>query len=53
MRLRWLLGVLAGATVTLLQGQAYYYLRIISEAQLVANVRPQLELRNGITFTDS
>lgn len=39
--------------IRLLQGQAYEYLRITSEEQLVANLRTQLELLNGITFSDS
>ena len=36
--------------IKLLQSQAYEYLRITSEAQLVANLRTQLELLNSITF---
>ena len=39
--------------IKLLQGQAYDYLRITSEAQLVANLRVQLEALNGITFSDT
>ena len=39
--------------IKLLQGQAYEYLQITSEAQLVANLRVQIELLNGITFSDS
>lgn len=39
--------------IKLLQGQAYEYLRITSEAQLVANLRTQLELLNSVTFSDS
>ncbi len=39
--------------IKLLQSQAYEYLPITSEAQLVANLRTQLELLNSITFSDS
>jgi type I restriction enzyme R subunit len=39
--------------IKLLQGQAYEYLPITSEAQLVANLRTQLELLNSVTFSDS
>lgn len=39
--------------IRLLQGQAYEYLPITSEAQLVANLRTQLELLNSVTFSDS
>ncbi|MEU4246937.1 type I restriction endonuclease subunit R [Amycolatopsis sp. NPDC026612] len=39
--------------VAILQSQAYEYLRITSDHQLVANLRTQLELLNGITFSDS
>jgi type I restriction enzyme R subunit len=39
--------------IKLLQGQAYEYLPITSEAELVANLRTQLELLNGITFSES
>ncbi len=35
-----------------LQTQAYEYLRISSEDQLIANLRVQLEALNGITFSD-
>ena len=35
-----------------LREQAYEYLQIHSEAELVANLRVQLELLNGITFSD-
>ncbi len=38
--------------VRLLQGQAYDYLAIRTEAQLVANLRTQLEILNGIVFSD-
>ncbi len=41
------------AFVTLLQGQAYEYLRIGSEEELVANLRVQLEKLNKIIFSDS
>ena len=34
-----------------LQAQAYEYLRIASEAELIANLRHQLERLNGITFS--
>lgn len=43
---------LEGEFIKLLQGQAYEYLPITSEAQLVANLRAQLEALNGITFSD-
>jgi type I restriction enzyme R subunit len=36
-----------------LTNQAYEYLTITSEAELIANLRRQLEKLNGITFTDS
>ena len=36
-----------------LQAQGYEYLTIHSEGELVANLRRQLELLNGYTFTDS
>ncbi|MHB8657464.1 MAG: type I restriction endonuclease subunit R [Solirubrobacteraceae bacterium] len=39
--------------VKLLQGQAYDYLPITSEAQLVANLGTQLETLNGISFSDA
>ena len=38
--------------IRLLQSQAYEYLPIISEADLVANLRVQLEALNQITFSD-
>ncbi|XKH55590.1 type I restriction endonuclease subunit R [Citricoccus nitrophenolicus] len=38
--------------IRLLQEQAYEYLPIASEQQLVANLRTQLEELNGITFSD-
>jgi type I restriction enzyme, R subunit len=39
--------------IKLLQSQAYEYLRITSEAQVIANLRTQLEALNAITFTDA
>jgi type I restriction enzyme R subunit len=39
--------------IRLLQSQAYEYLPITSEAQLVANLRAQLEVLNRITFSDA
>lgn len=39
--------------IRLLKSQAYEYLPITSEAQLVANLRSQLEALNGITFSDA
>ncbi|MBB4735237.1 type I restriction enzyme R subunit [Micrococcus cohnii] len=39
--------------IRLLESQAYEYLPITSEAQLVANLRAQLEALNGITFSDA
>ncbi len=39
--------------IRLLQSQAYEYLPLTSEAQLVANLRSQLEALNGIAFSDS
>ncbi len=39
--------------VRLLQSQAYEYLPVTSEEQLVANLRAQLEVLNGIVFTDA
>jgi type I restriction enzyme R subunit len=38
--------------ISLLKVQAYEHLRISSEAQLIANLRAQLEALNGITFSD-
>jgi type I restriction enzyme R subunit len=38
--------------IRLLQSQAYEYLPITSETQLVANLRTQLEALNGISFSD-
>jgi len=40
------------AFVKLLQGQAYEYLPIASEADLIANLRAQLEALNRIEFSD-
>ena len=39
--------------IRLLQEQAYAYLFITSEQDLVANLRTQLEALNGITFSDA
>jgi type I restriction enzyme R subunit len=39
--------------IRLLQSQAYEYLPITSEAQLVANLRTRLESLNTITFSDA
>jgi len=39
--------------VGLLQSQAYEYLAISSEAELVANLRAQLEALNGFAFSDA
>lgn len=39
--------------IRLLQSQAYEYLPITSEAQLVANLRTQLEALNSVTFSDA
>ncbi|GAB3137668.1 type I restriction endonuclease subunit R [Marisediminicola antarctica] len=39
--------------IKLLQSQAYEYLPITSEAQLVANLRSQLEALNSMSFSDS
>lgn len=39
--------------IRLLESQAYEYLPITSEAQLVGNLRAQLEVLNGITFSDT
>lgn len=38
--------------VRLLQGQAYEYLPIASEAQLIGNLRTQLEVLNSFKFSD-
>ena len=38
--------------IKLLQSQAYEYLPITSEAQLLANLRSQLERLNGMVFSD-
>ncbi|WP_062642102.1 type I restriction endonuclease subunit R [Streptomyces maremycinicus] len=39
--------------IKLLQGQAYEYLSITTEAQLIANLRTQLEALNGIKFSEA
>lgn len=39
--------------IRLLESQAYEYLPITSEEQLVANLRAQLEALNGINFSDT
>ena len=39
--------------IKLLQGQAYDYLPVTTEAQLVANLRAQVEALNGMTFSDA
>ena len=39
--------------IRLLQSQAYEYLSITSEADLVANLRTQLEALNGVVFSDA
>ena len=39
--------------IRLLESQAYEYLPVTSEAQLVANLRAQLESLNRITFSDA
>lgn len=39
--------------IRLLQSQAYEYLPITSEAELITNLRAQLEALNNITFSDS
>lgn len=41
------------ALIEQLQGQAYDYLPFATEEELIANLRRQLELLNGITFTDT
>jgi type I restriction enzyme R subunit len=38
--------------IKILQSQAYDYLPVTTEAQLVANLRGQIEALNGITFSD-
>lgn len=38
--------------IRLLQGQAYEYVTIRSEAEMLANLRVQLEALNAVTFTD-
>lgn len=39
--------------IGVLQSQAYEHLPLTSEAQLIANLRVQLEVLNGITFSDA
>jgi type I restriction enzyme R subunit len=39
--------------IEMLRGQAYEYLTMNSEADLIANLRAQLEMVNRITFSDS
>jgi len=39
--------------ISVLQSQAYEYLPLTSEAELIANLRVQLEALNGITFSDA
>ena len=39
--------------IGLLQSQAHEFLRLHSEAQLIVNLRTQLEALNGITFSDA
>jgi type I restriction enzyme R subunit len=39
--------------IATLQSQAYEYLPLTNEAELVANLRSQLERLNGVTFSDS
>ena len=39
--------------IKLLESQAYEYLPITSEAQLIANLRTQLEALNGFSFSDA
>jgi len=46
-------GALEREFIKLLQSQACDYLRITTEAQLVANLRAQLEALNSITFSDA
>ena len=38
--------------IKLLESQAYEYLRITSEAELIANLRTQIEVLNSIVFSD-
>lgn len=39
--------------IRLLQSQAYEYLAVTSETQLIANLRTQLEALNSLTFSDA
>ncbi|MBN2821665.1 MAG: type I restriction endonuclease subunit R [Coriobacteriia bacterium] len=41
------------AFIKLLESQAYEYLPLTSEAELIANLRTQLEALNGIIFSDA
>jgi type I restriction enzyme, R subunit len=41
------------ALIRMLQGQAYEYLMVTAEAQVVANLRSQLEALNDIVFSDT
>jgi type I restriction enzyme R subunit len=41
------------AFIELLQAQAYEYLPLTTEAQLIGNLRTQLEILNGIIFSDA
>ncbi|MDY0339605.1 MAG: type I restriction endonuclease subunit R [Coriobacteriia bacterium] len=41
------------AFIKLLESQAYEYLPLTSESELIANLRTQLETLNGITFSDA
>jgi type I restriction enzyme R subunit len=41
------------AFIALLEEQAYEYLPVTSEDQLIANLRVQLEVLNGLTFSDA
>lgn len=44
---------LEGELIKLLESQAYEYLPITSEAQVIANLRAQLETLNDISFSDA
>jgi type I restriction enzyme R subunit len=46
-------GDLERELIAILQSQAYEHLRISSEADLIANLRAQLEALNGIIFSDA
>ncbi|MCL4554605.1 MAG: type I restriction endonuclease subunit R [Actinobacteria bacterium] len=45
-------GALERELITILQSQAYEYLPLTSEPELIANLRAQLEALNGIRFSD-